>query len=148
MADIRPMEELCPLIRATVEAGGAFHLVTRGTSMLPLLRDGKDTAVLVSPPDRLKKGDVPLYRRADGQYVLHRVARVKDDGTFDARGDNQVVVEKGIPQSAVIALMTAVIRDGIRTDFDSETNKRYRRKLPLIRLRNRVAILLRRRKRK
>lgn len=147
MGNIRSMAELCPLICATVEAGGEFPLITRGTSMRPLLRDGKDTALLTAPPDRLQKGDVPLYRRSDGTFVLHRVVRVRRDGTFDARGDNQVVVEKGIPQSAVIAQMTARVRDGVRTDFGSKADKAYRRKLPFLRLRNRVSILLGRRKR-
>ncbi len=144
MNNVRSMEELAPLITATVEAGGEFLLVTRGTSMRPLLRDGKDTAVLVKPPVTLRKGDVPLYRRDNGQYVLHRLMRVHKNGTFDAMGDNQTAAEKGIPTSAVIAVMTAVLQDNVRTDFDSPAYRKYQRKLPILRLRNRLSQALRR----
>ena len=49
-----------------------------GDSMLPLIRQGRDL-VLVSrkPEGRLKKYDVPLYRRDSGQYVLHRILKVR-----------------------------------------------------------------------
>lgn len=125
------MESLAPLIEATVEAGGEFKLITRGTSMLPLLRNGVDTAVLVAPPKKLKKNDVPLYRRDDGSFVLHRAVSVSADGeTFDARGDNQTVTERNIPVSSVIAVMTAVIVNGVRTDFSSEKYRKYVKKLP------------------
>ena len=131
MSEVRSMEELAPLIVSTVEAGGEFKLITRGTSMLPLLRNGMDTAVLVKKPAALKKGDVPLFRREDGQFVLHRAVKVYQDGSFDARGDNQLVTEKGVKYGQVIAVMTAVIRDGERTDFLSTADRAYRKKLAL-----------------
>ena len=130
MSDVRSMAELAPLIISAVEAGGEFKLVTRGTSMLPLLRDGVDTAVLVKKPVRLKKGDVPLFVRENGQFVLHRAVKVYKDGSFDARGDNQGLTEKGVKDTQVVAVMTAVIRDGVRTDFGSKKDRAYRRKLP------------------
>lgn len=131
MNNAQSMESLLPLIQATVEAGGEFKLITKGTSMLPLLRNGVDTAVLVKLNGSLKVNDVPLYRRGNGGFVLHRAVNVSaDEKTFDARGDNQTVTEKGIPVSSVIAVMTAVIVDGVRTDFDSEKYRKYVKKLP------------------
>ena len=118
MSEKKSMESLAPLIKTVVESGGEFRLITRGTSMLPLLRDGKDTAVLTAPPERLSKWDIPLYRRKDGSFVLHRAVKVYGDGErFDARGDNQNVRETGVPVSSVIAVMTAVIRDGKRREL-------------------------------
>lgn len=56
------------------------YLVYRnvGDSMLPILRQGKDLMVISrKPEDRLKKYDVPLYKRDNGQYVLHRILKVR-----------------------------------------------------------------------
>ena len=44
-----------------------------GDSMWPLIRQGRDLVVIHRTTGRLKKYDVPLYRRDSGQYVLHRV---------------------------------------------------------------------------
>lgn len=131
MNNAQSMKSLLPLIEATVEVGGEFKLITKGTSMLPLLRNGVDTAVLTRLNGSLKVNDVPLYRRENGGFVLHRAIKVSADGkTFDARGDNQTVTEKGIAVSSVIAVMTAVIVDGVRTDFSSEKYRKYVKKLP------------------
>lgn len=49
-----------------------------GDSMLPLIRQGKDLLLIARKPQgRLNKYDVPLYRRDSGQYVLHRILKVR-----------------------------------------------------------------------
>ena len=49
--------------------------------MLPMLRDGEDVVVLKGTGGkRLRLFDVPLYRRDNGQYVLHRVLDFCRDG--------------------------------------------------------------------
>ena len=58
-----------------------------GTSMMPLLDQQTDTVRLVKAPERLKKYDVPLYRRPDGELVLHRIVKVCAD-YYVIRGDN------------------------------------------------------------
>ena len=139
MSEARSMQELAPLIIETVNAGGEFKLITKGTSMMPLLRNGVDTAVLVKFDGNLKKNDIPLYCRADGQYVLHRAIEVSSDtNSFTALGDNQTVVEKNVPVSSVIAVMTAVIVNGVRRDFDGAEYRSYVKKLPFHRLRLRI----------
>lgn len=78
--------------------------------MLPLLRQGRDTVKLSPVTGDLKKHDVALYRRDDGTYVLHRVAKAGDTYTFV--GDNQYVLERGIRQDQILAIMSAFTRDG------------------------------------
>lgn len=104
------MSESEELIREVVESGGEFQLYPRGTSMLPLLRQGKDSVVLVKVPEQIKRGDIPLYRRADGHYVLHRVIRVEKDGTYTMCGDNQTQLERGITRDQMIATVSAISR--------------------------------------
>jgi hypothetical protein len=75
-----------------------------------MIRQGKDSVYLSSPPEKLKKFDIPLYRREDGSFVLHRVVKVGE--TYTCIGDNQFKAEKGIAHSSVIAVVTAFVREG------------------------------------
>ena len=58
---------------------GFYTSTTRGISMYPMLRDGRDTVIIRPPEGRLRKYDVPLYR-VGPKYVLHRVIQVLPDG--------------------------------------------------------------------
>ena len=60
----------------------------RGVSMQPFLRNG-DFAYLVPLGEQIRKGDILLYQRPNGQYVLHRVYRIDKQGTFWMLGDSQ-----------------------------------------------------------
>lgn len=72
------------------------YLKFRGVSMLPMLRQGKDAVELSPLPERLKKYDLPVYRRSDGQYVMHRVVDVKADH-YICLGDNTLNFEHIYP---------------------------------------------------
>ena len=98
------------IIRESLEHGHNVTFSPRGTSMLPFLREGRDTVTLAPPPKKLKKYDIPLYQRKNGQYVLHRVVRVGD--TYTCIGDNQFVYEKNVTHDQIIAVCTAVVRKG------------------------------------
>lgn len=101
-----------PLVTEQLARGQSVQFSPRGTSMLPMLREGKDSVVLSSVPARLKKYDLPLYRRSDGQYVLHRIVAAGD--TYTCTGDNQFALEHGIGHEQLIAVVTAFTRAGRR----------------------------------
>jgi len=68
--------------------------------------------VTLSPiSGRLSKYDLPLYRRPDGKFVLHRIVRVEKDG-YTCIGDNQFSYEYGVCQTWMIAVVTKFHRDG------------------------------------
>ena len=104
------LEEMLPLIEECLSNGQSVKFSPRGISMLPMIRQGKDSVSLSKPPEKLKKFDIPLYRRADGSFVLHRVVKVGK--TYTCIGDNQFAFEKGIEHKQIIALCTAITRDG------------------------------------
>jgi signal peptidase I len=60
-----------------------------GVSMRPFLRNG-DFAYLAPLPEKIRKGDILLFRRSDGRYVLHRVYKTRKDGTYLMLGDSQL----------------------------------------------------------
>lgn len=79
--------------------------------MRPLLRARKDLVHLRKPSGRLERYDVAMFRRKNGQYVLHRVVEVrKEDYVF--LGDNQIRKEKGITDSQILGVMAGFTRNG------------------------------------
>ena len=82
-----------------------------GSSMVPFLHHG-DKVYLDPLPEVLKAGDVVLYQRPGGQYVLHRILRTHPDGSFIMLGDAQVVRERIEDRSALRGIVTKVMHRG------------------------------------
>ncbi len=104
------LDEFMPLIRERLAAGASVRFSPHGTSMLPMLKDGRDQVILSPLPDKLRKYDLPLYQRENGQYVLHRIVKVKDG--YTCMGDNQFVPEKGLRRDQMIAVVTRFVHKG------------------------------------
>lgn len=104
-------EELIPPLLGLLEETDCVPLVISGGSMCPFLVHGRDTVYLskVHPP--LKQGDMILYRRDSGKYVLHRIYRV-EDGSYTLLGDAQTQLEPGIRPDQVLASISMVCRKG------------------------------------
>ena len=103
------MKDIAAVIGEAIDRGQSVELSPRGKSMLPLLREGRDSVTLSPKGDMLRKYDLPLYRRADGSYVLHRVVRVREND-YVMCGDNQYINECGITHSQIIAVVTKIRR--------------------------------------
>ena len=73
-------------IAQVLQETGIYVGPTVGTSMLPMLKNRRDTIVVKAKTERLKPLDVALYTRG-GKYILHRVLSVTDTG-YIIRGDN------------------------------------------------------------
>lgn len=103
------MAELLPLFEEALSAGKTVRFAPRGVSMKPMLRQGKDSVILSPVPERLYKYDLPLYRREDGKFILHRIIAV-EDGHYVCCGDNQTEPESPVYHRQVIGLVTAFTR--------------------------------------
>lgn len=105
-----------------LEKDGKLIYRNVGTSMLPLIRENRDLIIIEKKGgERLKKYDVVLYKRANGQYVLHRIIKVRE-ADYIISGDHCTYKEYGITDNQILGVLTAVVRDGktIKT-----TNKKY-----------------------
>ena len=118
------MDDLVPIIREVLEMGSEFRLYPRGRSMLPTIVEGKDSVMLAKPTE-VAVWDAVLYQRAAGQYVLHRIVAEHGD-YYDMCGDNQLVIEKNVPKTALIAKVTAVYKDG---ECQKVTDPAYQKKI-------------------
>ena len=117
------LEQLLPIIREQLQNGQSVRFTTNGTSMLPMLRDGRDQVVLSPLPVRLKKYDLPLYRRENGQFVLHRVVAVGE--TYTCVGDNQFDFESGLRHEQMIGVVTAFTHKGRTYSVNDFSYKLY-----------------------
>ena len=91
------------------------HLLTHnlGTSMLPLLRQGKDSIMIdrCDDPYHLQEFDVVMYKRPGdrkGRYVLHRILRCRRDGTYWVVGDNMPAGDIVKPEQRALMMFTAM----------------------------------------
>ena len=119
------MSQITPVITQCIENGSEVILTVTGNSMCPFLKDRRDQVVLVkAQPENLKVGDVPLYCRRNGKYVLHRVVEV-NNRVYTMLGDAQTDKEPGIEPDQIVAVAKAFIRKGKRYECDSSAYKRY-----------------------
>ena len=106
---------------------GSLTYTNVGTSMLPLLRQGRDLFIAVPRQGRCRVGDVALYRRPPSHWVLHRVVAVVPDG-YLMLGDNCVAREH-VLEDDVLAVMRGYVRDGREHSVDELGYRAYTKAL-------------------
>lgn len=104
-------EELMEPLLAVMEEAETVPLVISGYSMNPFLAHGRDTVYLSKMTRPLERGDMVLYRRDSGAYILHRIYRVEGN-SYTFVGDAHTQLERGIREDQLLALVTAVRRKG------------------------------------
>lgn len=143
-----PMEELAALLQTQLTHGGTANLVVTGNSMYPMLLHRRDSVTLATVPGQLRKGDLILYRRDNGTYVLHRIVTKPKSGAFFCAGDNQWIREP-VCESQAIARVVEFTRKGKRYQVSELSHRIYiwvwnvmfPMRRPLIRLRRSIGRL-------
>lgn len=112
-------EKFSDLLHREFAASRALPLTVTGSSMEPFLRNLRDQAILVSAENRpLRRGDIVLFRRGDGSFVLHRMIGKERDGTCVINGDAQTWTEK-IGREQILAVARGIVRRGRYISCDS-----------------------------
>lgn len=102
------MSEPFSALEQQVRSGRPVVSFTVGDSMEPLLHD-RTTRVVIRRADRpLRPGELPLYRRPDGRFIMHRIIRA-DAGHYYTRGDNRCGLE-AVPKDWVLGVVTEIYR--------------------------------------
>lgn len=83
------LDTVCQLLK---EGQSGVPVPIKGVSMRPFLRDG-DMVYLDAITKPVKPGDIILFVRPNGHYVLHRVYRVYPDGGMLFLGDSELYPE-------------------------------------------------------
>lgn len=103
---------------------GYLVYTNKGISMLPLLRHDRDLMIIEKKKEgQLKKYDAVLFIRGNGQYVLHRILKVREHDYWIV-GDNCTSGEY-IKEEQIIGVLTGVIRDGKKISVDDRGYRFY-----------------------
>ncbi len=113
--DVRTIEQV-------LAETGCYIGPTVGVSMLPMLKNRRDTIVVQKKTQRLQPLDVALYKRGDA-YVLHRVLEVLDGG-YRIRGDN-CYSDELVPEENVLGVLTEFFRKDKHVSCMDEKYLRY-----------------------
>ncbi len=120
------LEDAIDVIEEVLASGGEFRMNPKGVSMLPLIVQGRDSVVLYRDENRkLKQNDMVFYRRDSGQFVLHRIMKAEDNGTYIMCGDNQISLEGGIRKDQIIAYVKQLYRKNKPVNFNGIRYRAY-----------------------
>ncbi len=125
------MDAISPLISEIVSTGGSAEITVTGNSMWPMLLH-KVSKVRVARSDALQIGDIPLYKRDSGEYILHRIVGMDGSG-YICSGDHQWQLERGIREDQIICVVTHFKRRRKWTSCESRLYKGYIRFWELMR---------------
>lgn len=97
-----------------LKQGKPVQFNPQGYSMYPVIVPERDSVVVVPiKPEKLKRGDVALYRRhtadGNGKLVLHRVWKHNRSGVYMI-GDNEHIVEGPLKEEQFFGVMEELIR--------------------------------------
>ncbi len=105
--------EYVSMLRELTEQGREVSMVIAGNSMRPFLTHQRDSIVFKKPDRELRRGDIVFYERATGQFVCHRICRIRPEGYY-LLGDAQTEIEGPIEREQIFGLITGVTRKGKR----------------------------------
>ncbi len=103
------LSELTPIVEEVLQSGGTVKIKPQGISMLPFIRECKDTVLIRKIEKEPSWGEICLYRRANGKLVLHRLVGKSKSG-FAFRGDNQIRVERCVQFEQLLGCVVGVCR--------------------------------------
>ena len=111
-------------IERSIKELGYAVAPTAGTSMMPLLKEGRDRVELKPYcHERLKKGDVVLYKKNDGTLVLHRIIKTENREFFTVLGDHQFKNAERVNKNQIIAVACGFF---IKGRYVTEKTRWYR----------------------
>ncbi len=102
-----------------LELGGKVPIMVSGYSMRPFLEHGKDTVwVRKCTADEVTVNSILLYKRKNGNLILHRVMKHLPDDKLIMCGDAQVDCEI-IDNNQILGIVYEIQKNGKRIPADS-----------------------------
>ena len=103
--------EYVSVLRDIAEEGKIVPMLIAGSSMSPFLCHNRDYIYFTRPERELRRGDMVFYQRDSGQYVMHRIYKVKPEGYY-MTGDAQTQIEGPLRRDQIFARIICVKRKG------------------------------------
>lgn len=106
-----PNDVLLPEVAKFLEEGREVVLSPKGNSMLPFIREGKDSVILKKLPTE-EVGDIVLAK-LPGRYVLHRIVD-EDSNRLTLMGDGNLRGTESCTRDDVLGSVIYIVRGGKR----------------------------------
>lgn len=117
------LQYIAPLIEEKLQKGESIEIIVTGNSMFPLFTTERDL-VKLEKPKKLKRKQIAFYQRDNGQYILHRIIKIKGDNVYCV-GDNQTDIEGPLRKDQFKGVVTQYVRKGKRRSVNCLWHKIY-----------------------
>ena len=101
--------EYVSVLKELVEEGKVVSMLIAGNSMSPFLYHQRDYIYFKKPDQKLKRGDMVFYQRKNGQYIMHRIYKIRGEDYYMV-GDAQQVIEGPLKREQIFAVVIKVKR--------------------------------------
>ncbi len=126
---VLPNEVFLEEVASLLSEGREVTLAPKGSSMLPFIREGRDSVVLRKEPS-VKKGDIVLVRLED-RFVMHRIVREEGE-RLTLMGDGNLAGTESCTRADVLGTVITILRDG--KPREPSDGKLWQKLLPLRRI--------------
>ena len=121
------MSDQKPTAEEALATGKMLHINPQGNSMLPLIREGRDSVYIRKASlAEVRKGDVVLCRDENSRLVLHRLCKKTPTG-FYMVGDHQLISAGPYEERQLLGKMVAMERNGKYIDCSRFSMRLYSR---------------------
>lgn len=101
--------EYVSVLKELVDEGKVVSMLIAGNSMSPFLCHQRDYIYFKKPDQKLKRGDMVFYQRKNGQYIMHRIYKIRGEDYYMV-GDAQQVIEGPLKREQIFAVVIKVKR--------------------------------------
>jgi hypothetical protein len=120
-------------VESHLREGKSVVIPVKGYSMLPFIRDGRDSVELCSKVE-LEVGDIALARLGNGHFVLHRIWEIEGERVI-LMGDGNISGKEVCSRGDIIGVASKIFRGKKVIDCTSAAYVRnvkiWRRLLPI-----------------
>lgn len=120
-------------VESHISEGKKVVIPVKGNSMLPFIREGRDSVELVPCKD-IKVGDILLVKLDNGHYVLHRVWELNGDNII-LMGDGNIKGKEVCRRGQAVGMVSKIFRGKGVIESTSTSYMRFvklwRRLLPI-----------------
>ena len=103
--------------------GRSVAISTKGTSMRPLIKEGKCRVIVEPLQNELQTGDIGIFFLSGTTYVLHRIIAVEPE-IYITRGDNCVNCEK-VPKNKMLGSVTTIYKKNRKINMTDSSYRAY-----------------------
>ena len=99
-----------------------IQITLNGHSMEPFIKYQKDTVTIIPINKNIKCGDIVLFQRNDGQYVVHRVFKIKES-KVQTLGDGCLSPDAWIYRSNIVGKIIKIKKNKITVNTDTSLSR-------------------------